>query len=131
MGEKEPAPHGKHVTAPPTPDVGTVPDVQIAQLLTEVDPRGDVWPAPHALQDAEPNALAYEPCKHCTHVAIEVAPVAALAVPLRQGTHAVCPAFAYEPGPHGVHVDATLDWPGGGFTNPLGHARHAASDAAA
>ena len=61
----------------------------------------------------------------------EDAPVAELAVPGAQETHAVWPALAYVPGVHALHSAATADWPGGGLTLPAAHVTHAAADVAA
>ena len=46
--EEVPLAQGEHVTAPPAPATGTVPDTQVAHAATELDPAGDVMPAPHA-----------------------------------------------------------------------------------
>ena len=56
VGENEPAPHGEHVTAPPTPITATDPAEQMEHAATELEPAGDVWPAPHEMHN-EPAAL--------------------------------------------------------------------------
>ncbi len=54
-------------------------------------------PAGHGLQTAAPAAAEKVPRGHCAQVALEVAPVAALAVPGGQGTAATPPGGQYDP----------------------------------
>ena len=53
LGENLPWPHGTHVVAPPTV-VATVPGRHVAHAVTELEPAGDDWPAPHDVHEESP-----------------------------------------------------------------------------